>query len=157
MNRTDALKRTIEKLDLVLPEAYIEYLKSDEPNFELEIDNAYWSMATALESDWDGQAPLTLESEFSLDRITPVPFVYALKMFLRSAEDFLEEGIIQCENGKDFTTERLLNGSAIGEENGDLLFLDSETEAVYAFYHDGFYISKVSDSFSQLLQLTDSS
>ncbi len=157
MNRIKVLNTTIEKLGLELPEPYIQFLKNDEPNFEIELDNVYWNMATTLESDWDGQVPLTLESDFSLDRIPPLPFIHALKMFLKSAEEYLEGSVIQCVNGENFSIDRLSRGNAIGEDNGNLLFLDVETQAVFAFYHDGFYISKISNSFSDLLRLADCS
>ena len=151
MKRNQKLQTLLKSYDLKLPSAYFEFLSCDDPNWEIEIDYAYWTLATLLESDWKGQAPLTLGSDFSLDRLEPVPFVHALKMFLKSAEEFLEDDIIQNENGKNFTTDRLADSITIGEENGDILFIDQETHAVYAFYHDGYYVSQVANSFSELM------
>tara|TARA_R110002060_G_scaffold17478_1_gene24283 strand:- start:228 stop:413 length:186 start_codon:yes stop_codon:yes gene_type:complete len=61
-------------------------------------------------------------------------------MFLKTAEEFLQDDIIQNESGKNFTTDILAKSIAICEENGDILFIDQETQAVYAFYHDGYYV-----------------
>lgn len=157
MDRSQKLKALINKYNLNFPTSYFEFLSCDDPNWEIEIDYAYWTLATVLESDWEGQAPLTLDSDFSLDRLDPVPFIHALKMFLKTAEEFLENDIIQNENGKNFTTDRLANSIAIGEENGDILFIDQETQAVYAFYHDGYYVSQVANSFSELMAKSEQS
>ena len=155
MNRTQAFNSTILKYDLKLPNSYVEFLSKDVPDLEVELDSGYWSMATVLPSDWEGQEPLTLESDFSLDRLEPVPFIHALKMFLLSANEFLQGNIIQNESGSNFTKERLSCGITIGEENGDLLFIDADTQGVYAFYHDGFYVSEIAESFDKFLQIVE--
>ncbi|MEZ9200244.1 SMI1/KNR4 family protein [Shewanella sp. 10N.286.54.B9] len=155
MNRTQVLNSTISKYGLELPKPYLDFLLKDEPELEIEIQDCYWFMATVLPSDWEGQEPLTLESDFSLDRLEPVPFIHALKMFLLTAQEFLHGNVIQNESGSNFTIERLSRGIAIGEENGDLLFIDANSFGVYAFYHDGYYVSEIAGSFDKLLQMVE--
>ena len=64
MGRTQELEKTISELGISLPKSYIDFLSQDDPDFELEIDNAYWYMATVLDDDWEGQEPLTLNQIF---------------------------------------------------------------------------------------------
>lgn len=75
MDRSQTLRALINKYGLNLPTSYFEFLSCDDPNTEIEIDDAYWTLATVMESDCEGQAPLTLDSDFSLDRLEPVPFL----------------------------------------------------------------------------------
>ncbi|MEM7640557.1 MAG: SMI1/KNR4 family protein [Pseudomonadota bacterium] len=53
----------------------------------------------------------------------------------------------------DIPSERVADGFVIGEDNGDLLYLDLHGDySVWAFYHDGSYVERVARSFSELMQ-----
>ena len=61
-----------------------------------------------------------------------------------------EMSAVLVEQG--FTLERLARGFCIGDDgNGEPLFVDSDTGAVYAYYHDGMDVEQWSESVIELI------
>jgi hypothetical protein len=48
----------------------------------------------------------------------------------------------------------LSKGLTIGDDNGDTIFVDVESQAIFILYHDGMYVEKICDSLDELLSNT---
>lgn len=54
--------------------------------------------------------------------------------------------------GRGFTLDRLARGFCVGDDgNGEPLFVDAETGAVYAYYHDGMDVEMWAESLDKLI------
>jgi hypothetical protein len=58
------------------------------------------------------------------------------------------------QDGEPFPLDRLAAGLAIGDNNGDIVFLDPADEySVWLWYHDGADVERLADSFEQWLEM----
>lgn len=145
--KLDELQR---EYGLVLPQAYADFLLAHEGDGEFVLGDQVWMLASLLPAGWGGMQPLTLDSDFSLDRLPPVPFFRALGMFIQTIGDRFPK--IVAFDGEIFPLDRLHAAICIGEDSLDILFLDAINQGVYAFYHDDLSIEKIADSFSDFME-----
>ena len=58
------------------------------------------------------------------------------------------------QNGEPYSLDRLAAGLAIGDNNGDVVFLDPADEySVWLWHHDGDDVERLADSFEQWLEM----
>jgi hypothetical protein len=58
------------------------------------------------------------------------------------------------QDGEPYSLDRLAAGLAIGDNNGDVVFLDPTDEySVWIWYHDGADVERLADSFEQWLEM----
>ncbi|MDP6543066.1 MAG: SMI1/KNR4 family protein [Phycisphaerae bacterium] len=80
------------------------------------------------------------------------PYVHQLRGYVATLRDVFQSEATTDADGKDYAFERLAAGLAIGDNNGDTLFLDPSNKfAVWCFYHDGGYVEKLAASFAKWL------
>ncbi len=149
--RRQKLDELQEKHGAVLPTEYASFLLENEGGGDVELDGGFWMMASLLPTGWVGVQPLTLDSDFSLDMLPPVPFFRALGMFIQAVGDRFPKAEVTSLDGEPFSFDRLRSATCIGEDNGDILFIDAISQGVYAFYHDDFGIQKIADSFGDFM------
>lgn len=79
--------------------------------------------------------------------------IFQLRAFAKLAREFHGDETEDHE-GEPYCFERLGAGLAIGDNNGDVLFLDpADANAVWVWYHDGADVERIADSFDEWLQL----
>jgi hypothetical protein len=71
----------------------------------------------------------------------------------RDDDDDTSEPLVQLLDDDEggFTLARLARGFCIGDDNGDPLFVDADTGAVFVFCHDGTYLERWADSLVDLV------
>lgn len=80
------------------------------------------------------------------------PYVHQLRGYAATLEEVFDGDATTDANDKDYLFERLADGLAIGENNGDVLFLDSSDEfSVWLFHHDGGDVERLAESFPKWL------
>ena len=58
------------------------------------------------------------------------------------------------QDGEPYSLDRLAAGLAIGDNNGDVVFLEPTDEySVWIWYHDGSDVERLADSFEQWLEM----
>ncbi len=80
------------------------------------------------------------------------PYIHQLRGFTATLEEvFASDGTTDAE-GSEYPFKRLAAGLAIGENNGDVLFLDpSDKHSVWRFHHDGGDVEVLAASFAKWL------
>jgi hypothetical protein len=79
--------------------------------------------------------------------------IYLLQAFAKSARDHGGDAT-EDQDGEPYALERLAAGLAIGDNNGDVVFLDPEdSHSVWLFHHDGADVERLADSFAQWLEM----
>ena len=149
------LDKLQENYGIILPREYAEFLLGYEGGGDFELDDRFWMLASLLPNGWKGMQPLTLDSDFSLDGLPPVPFFQALSVFIRSVGHRFPKPEVTSLDSELFTFDRLRSATSIGEDNLDILFLDTINQGVYVFYHDDFGIQKIADSFGEFMNLLE--
>ena len=88
-------------------------------------------------------------------REIPVPYAHQIAKVAADmrVEDTECDGAITAElSEKGFSIDRLARGFCVGDDgNGEPLFVDPETGAVYAFYHDGMDLERWATSLDELI------
>jgi SMI1 / KNR4 family (SUKH-1) len=78
--------------------------------------------------------------------------IYQLKSFSESLKEHVDDDATEDENGEPFPLARLAQGLAIGNNNGDILFLDpTDHYSAWIYHHDGFDVEKLASSFAEWL------
>jgi len=58
------------------------------------------------------------------------------------------------QDGEPYSLDRLAAGLAMGDNNGDVVFLDPADDcSVWLWYHDGADVERLADSFEQWLEM----
>ena len=112
-----------EKHGAVLPTEYASFLLENEGGGDVELDGGFWMMASLLPTGGVGVQPLTLDSDFSLDMLPPVPFFRAPSACLfKQVGDRFPKAEVTSLDGEPFSFDRLRSATCIGEDNGRTFF-----------------------------------
>ena len=128
-----------------LPAAYKKFLKTHDGETEYIFD------------DIDGWRFFTTEELTEIIRIDrqKVMNIHQLQAFAKSVQDHVGEET-EDQDGEPYALERLAAGLAIGDNNGDVVFLDPEDSySVWLFHHDGADVERLADSFQEWLEMAE--
>lgn len=135
---------------ITLPQDYIDFIATRAPDVELECrsdpkdeDNTtYWRLLS--END--------LSQLVEMNGVGTAPTHNQLTLYVNLFREVSgRESIPGIQI--NVSCERVSDGFVIGEDNGDILYLDPHAEfSVWAFYHDGSYVEQVARSFSEFMQ-----
>ncbi len=82
--------------------------------------------------------------------------IYQLKAYVNSIRAFQGDET-EDQDGAPYSLDRLVAGLAIGENNGDVLFLDPENGySVWIWHHDGSDVERLADSFDLWIEMATS-
>lgn len=126
-----------------LPAAYKKFLKTHDGETEYIFD------------DVDGWRFFTTEELTEIIRVDrqKVMNIHQLQAFAKSVQDYVGEET-EDQDGEPYALERLAAGFAIGDNNGDVIFLDPEDSySVWLFHHDGADVERLADSFQEWLEM----
>lgn len=126
-----------------LPPAYKKFLKDHDGETEYSFD------------DVDGYRFYSTEELTELTQINreKVENIYQLKAFVNSIREIYGDQT-EDQDGEPYLMDRLASGLAIGDNNGDVLFLDPEDDySVCIWHHDGADVERLAESFDQWLEL----
>jgi hypothetical protein len=80
------------------------------------------------------------------------PYVHQLRGYTATLEEVFDGDATTDAKGNDYAFSRLAEGIAIGENNGDVLFLDPSNKfSVWCFHHDGGDVERLTASFAKWL------
>ena len=126
-----------------LPSDYLEFLKTHSGENSYTYDD--------LDSWW-------LSTEKELLQTVNVdgkkrPSIYQLASVVESLKKHGEGDAVPDQDGEEFSLDRLAGGLAIGDNNGDTLFLDpSDGFSVWLFHHDGCDVERLAGSFGEWIR-----
>lgn len=125
-----------------LPVDYKKFLKTHEGETEYIFDAIDgWRMFTIEE----------LTEVIRIDRIK-VMNIHQLQAFAKLIQDHVGDET-EDQDGEPYALERLAAGLAIGDNNGDVVFLDPEDSySVWLFHHDGADVERLADTFQGWLE-----
>jgi hypothetical protein len=79
--------------------------------------------------------------------------IHQLKAFANSIREFHGDET-EDQDGEPYPLDRLAAGLAIGDNNGDIVFLDpGDDYSVWLWHHDGADVERLADSFQQWLDM----
>ena len=82
-----------------------------------------------------------------------IPAIHQLSAFVSSIREYVGDET-EDQDGEPYSLDRLAAGLAIGDNNGDVVFLDPTDEySVWIWYHDGADVERLADSFEQWLEM----
>ncbi len=125
-----------------LPAEYVAFLESHSGDQPYEYDDVDgWWLATSGE---------LLES-INVDGVE-YPSIHQLRGYTATLREVFPGDATTDDNGEEYAFDRLAAGLAIGDNNGDALFLDpSDKFSVWCFRHDGGYVEKFEKTFAKWL------
>lgn len=125
-----------------LPADYKKFLKTHEGETEYIFDAIDgWRLFTMEE----------LTEVIRIDRIK-VMNIHQLQAFAKLIQDHVGDET-EDQDGEPYALERLAAGLAIGDNNGDVVFLDPEDSySVWLFHHDGADVERLADTFQGWLE-----
>jgi hypothetical protein len=126
-----------------LPAAYLAFLEQHD-------GDSYY-----LFNDIDGWRFYTTEELAEVIRINrdKVLAIYQLTAFVSSIRKHIGDET-EDQDGEPYSLDRLAAGLAIGDNNGDVVFLDPTDEySVWIWYHDGSDVERLADSFERWLEM----
>ena len=125
-----------------LPAEYTSFLESHSGSQPYEYDG---------EDGWWLAASDKLLKSINIDG-KKHPYVHQLRGYAATLRDVFQSEATTDVNGNDHSFDRLEAGLAIGDNNGDVLFLDPSNKfSVWLFCHDGGYVEKLAASFAKWL------
>lgn len=125
-----------------LPKDYLAFLETH--------DGVHSYIFDDLNSWWLDQKTELLKV-INVDR-RKVESIYQLKSFAKAVQKQIDDDEIEDENGEPFSLARLAQGLAIGNNNGDILFLDpTDQYSAWIYHHDGFDVERLAGSFAEWL------
>jgi hypothetical protein len=81
------------------------------------------------------------------------PSIFQLQSVVSSLEKHGEGDAVEDQDGGEFSLDRLAGGLAIGDNNGDVMFLDpSDGFSVWLYHHDGFDVELLAGSFAEWIR-----
>jgi hypothetical protein len=125
-----------------LPATYEKFLKQHDDQTQYIFD------------DTEGWRFYTIEGLIEVMRIDreKVLTIYQLKAFANSIRESQGDET-EDQDGEPYSLDRLAAGLAIGDNNGDVIFLDPEDAfSVWIWHHDGSDVERLADSFDQWLE-----
>ena len=128
-----------------LPADYEKFLKTHDGETEYVFD------------DIDGWRFFTMEELTEVIRIdrAKVMNIEQLKAYAKVVEEQIGEET-EDQDGEPYALDRLAAGLAIGDNNGDVLFLDpTDSYAVWLFHHDGADVERLANSFKEWLEMAE--
>jgi hypothetical protein len=125
-----------------LPAAYTTFLETHSGTQTYEYDDVDgWWLATSAK----------LLEDVNIDG-KKHPYIHQLRGYTATLRDVFPGDATTDDNGEEYAFDRLEAGLAIGEQNGDTLFLDPSDEfSVWCFRHDGGYVEQLEKSFAKWL------
>jgi SMI1 / KNR4 family (SUKH-1) len=126
-----------------LPTAYKAFLEQHD-------GEAYY-----LFDDIDGWRFYTIEELTEVIRVNrdKVLTIHQLTAFASSIREYIGDET-EDQDGEPYSLDRLAAGLAIGDSNGDVVFLDPADEySVWLWHHDGADVERLADSFEQWLEM----
>ena len=125
-----------------LPAEYRSFLEEHTGDATYEFDGQDWELATAEE----------LEEETDIDG-KDYPYFSQLQGYVAGMAHAFEGDETEDADGSPYPFSRLQGGIAIGEGNGDILYLDpADAYAVWCFHHDGGDVERLADSFAEWIE-----
>jgi hypothetical protein len=125
-----------------LPASYRNFLKQHDGETSYTIDDIH------------GWRFYKLEELTKLIRINreKVLTIHQLKAYVNAIREFHGDET-EDQDGEPYALDRLAAGLAIGDNNGDVVFLDTEDGySIWVWHHDGADVEKMADSFEQWLE-----
>ncbi len=118
----------LERLGLALPSGYRTILDSKSPPPSFEWDDELWELYSARQL----LEPVEVDSQ-------SLPTAEQLKAYAATLEEVTGADFVEADTDEEFSFRRLAAGFVMGaSEDGDLLFLDTETKcSVWVYRHDG--------------------
>jgi hypothetical protein len=126
-----------------LPTAYLAFL-------EQHNGDTYY-----LFNDIDGWRFYTVEELTEVIRVNrdKVQAILQLSAYVSSIRKHIGDET-EDQDGEPYSLDRLAAGLAIGDNNGDVVFLDPTDEySVWIWYHDGADVERLVDSFARWLEM----
>ena len=126
-----------------LPSEYLEFLKTHDGERSYtygDLDSWWLSTEEALLQtvNFDGRKG---------------PSIYQLQSVVASLKKHGEGDSIEDQDGDEFSLDRLAGGLAIGDNNGDVMFLDpSDGFSVWLYHHDGSDVELLAGSFAEWIR-----
>lgn len=125
-----------------IPAAYQKFLDTHDGATEYIFDGI---------DGWRFYSAEELMEVISVDR-EKVKTIDQLTVFAKSARAFHGDETVD-QNGEPYPFDRLATGLAIGDNNGDVVFLDpSDAHSVWIWHHDGGDVERLTDSFKTWLE-----
>ncbi len=124
-----------------LPAAYKKFLDAHDGETEYIFD------------DIDGWRFFTTEELTEIIRIDKIKVmnIHQLEAYAKSVRDYVGDET-EDQDGQPYALKRLAAGLAIGDNNGDVIFLDpADAYSVWLFHHDGADVERLADSFQEWL------
>lgn len=128
-----------------LPADYEKFLKTHDGETEYIFD------------DIDGWRFFTTEELTEVIRIdrTKVMNIHQLQAYANSVGEYVGKET-EDQDGEPYALEQLAAGLAIGDNNGDVVFLDpKDAYSVWLFHHDGTDVERLAVTFQEWLERAD--
>ncbi len=130
------------------PLGYREFLLKHDGSTSYSFKGRDWLLfGVDVESDC-----LNILDKKRVDGQKPVYSPFILRQFVATLKSVTGGDSTFDQNQNDFSLDRLASGFAIGDENGDVLFVDSQTQSIYCWYPDGGDVEYLAKSFSEFLR-----
>lgn len=81
--------------------------------------------------------------------------IHQLQAYANSVGEYVGKET-EDQDGEPYALEQLAAGLAIGDNNGDVIFLDpADAYSVWLFHHDGTDVERLADTFQEWLERAD--
>lgn len=119
-----------------LPQSYRDWLNGLESARTVEFDDREWKL-----DDIDQlQSPVTIDGRTA-------PRIGRLKLYADTFEEVTGETETVTDEGEPFPLTRVRQGLAIGDDNGDPLYIDPDDgNSVWVYHHDGGDVERLAES-----------
>ncbi|RXG32292.1 SMI1/KNR4 family protein [Leeuwenhoekiella marinoflava] len=130
-----------------LPSTYLKFLKKNPKGTEIKISGRYDKRIWNMMSEED------LLKRWTMNGVGEAANYECLKLYTHVQGENIEDLYAHSAHFGRVKLDRVARGFVIGHENGDYLYIDPECSfSLWAYYHDGGEITKISGSFDKFLK-----
>ncbi len=109
------------------------------------------SIALKISTAGGSIRPTSSSSVIRINR-EKVPNIFQLSAYAKSLREYVGDEL-EDQDGEPYSVDRLSAGLAVGDNNGDVIFLDAEDSySVWMFHHDGADVERLANSFHEWLE-----
>lgn len=130
-----------------LPNRYLKFLDKHPDGTQIKIKGRYDART------WNMMGKEELLKRWTMDGVGEAANYECLKLYTQVQGEHSEDIYAHSAHFGRVKLERVAKGFVIAHENGDYLYIDPECSfSLWAYYHDGGGITKVSGSFDKFLK-----